>query len=137
MSYETVGEFIKRLQEFPADWRVHVVTPAGGGLAIEHREAESGTPFIGIYGDNGGRVGQNPLTEEEYQHASSRFMQYWNDPNYRYTTDSGSHAMYRDHGHPQDFCYQDRFDRRVVERMVAEGRIPAEKVDIDKVRRFG
>jgi len=44
--------------------------------------------------------------------------------------------MYRRFG-SNDTCYGQHFDRRVVERMVAEGLIPADRVDIDRVRRLG
>ena len=60
----------------------------------------------------------------------------WNNPSYSYTSCHGDHRMYRRFG-SNDTCYGQHFDRRVVERMVAEGLIPADRVDIDRVRRLG
>jgi len=129
----TVGDYIRKLQEFPEDWPVQVSTPAGGGIAIEHREI-NGNPIIAIFGSNGGRFGENPLTDQEYEAKSAEFMRMWNSSDYRYTSIHGDHRMYRPFGQ-NNTCYGTHFDRRVVERMVAEGLIPADKVDMERVRR--
>lgn len=42
---QTVGDYIRKLQEFPENWPVQVSTPAGGDIAIEHREIK-GNPVI-------------------------------------------------------------------------------------------
>jgi len=132
MNLETVGDYIKKLQEFPLDWPVKVSTPAGGGIAIEHREI-SGLPVVAVFGSNGGRFGENPLTEEEYKKMASEFLEMWNDKSYAYTSIHGDHRMYRPGG-MNDTCYGQHFDRRVVERLIEDGLIQKEKVDIDRVK---
>lgn len=130
---KTVGDFIRKLQEFPEEWPVNVSTPAAGGVAVEHREIK-GNPVVAIFGSNGGRFGENPLTEQEYTDKSGQFMRMWNDPYYSYTSIHGDHRMYHPSGQ-NDTCYGTHFDHRIIERMAAEGLIPANKVDIDRVRR--
>lgn len=132
-SSETVADFIEALSAFPKDWKVKVSTPAGGGIAIEHREVQ-GKPVVGIFGDNGGRFGEEPLTEKEYKKQSSQFLRSFNDPYYRYTTVHGDHRMYHPRG-VNDTCYGTHYDRRVVERMVKEGLIPSDRVDLERVKR--
>jgi pyocin large subunit-like protein len=131
---KTVGDYIRRLQEFPEDWPVKVATQAGGGMAIEHREIK-GKPVVAVFGSNGGRFGENPLTDQEYAEKSKEFLQMWKNPYYSYTSCHGDHRMYHPYGQG-DACYGHHFDRRVIERMVEEGLIPADRVDIDRVRRF-
>lgn len=128
-----VGDYIQKLQEFPEEWPVQVSTAAGGGIAIEHREIK-GNPIVAIFGSNGGRFGENPLTEPEYKAKSEEFLRMWNDSSYCYTSIHGDHRIYHPSG-LNDTCYGIHFDRRIVERMVAEGLIPADKVDIERVRR--
>ena len=70
----TVGDFIRKLSEFPEGWPVHVSTPAGGKTAIEHREIK-GQPVVAVFGSNGGRFGENPLTEQEYSTRSREFLE--------------------------------------------------------------
>ncbi len=129
----TVADYIQQLSQFPADWPVHVMTPAGGGIMIEHREI-NGNPAVGIYGRNGGKIGESPLTEEEYQKQSTLFLSMLNGSLYRYTTIHGDHRMYIPGGQ-NDTCYGIHFDRRVIERLVAEGHIAADTVEIERVRR--
>lgn len=134
---KTVGDYIRKLQEFPEDWPVTVATQAGGGISIEHREIK-GIPLIAIFGTNGGRFGENPLTEQEYAVRSKEFLQMLNSTMYSYTSDHGDHRMYyRTNGRDShnDTCYGKHFDPRIIERMVTEGMIPADKVDIERVRR--
>lgn len=134
---KTVGDYISKLQEFPLDWPVCVSTQAGGGIAIEHREIK-GNPVIAIFGANGGRFGENPLTEQEYEDRSKEFMQMWNDPMCGYSSVHGDHRMYyrtSGRGSHDDTCYGKHFNPRIIERMVEEGLIPADKVDIERVRR--
>jgi hypothetical protein len=128
---KTVGDYIKALSEFPEDWPVNVATPAGGGIAIEHREI-GGKPVVAVFGSNGGRFGENPLTEDEYQARIREFMLLCS-MGYEYTSIHGDHRLYRRSG-MNDTCYGRRFDRRVVERMVSEGLVSAHEVDIDRVR---
>jgi len=128
---ETVGDFIEVLSQFPTQWRVKVITPAGGGIAVEHREV-SGEPVVGIYGKNGGKFGENPLTEEEYQEKSKRFLSDLANGN-RYTSIHGDHRTYSPSLGSQATCYGQHYDRRIIERMVKEGLIPADSVDIDRV----
>jgi hypothetical protein len=127
----TVGEFIEALSAFPKDWRVVVKTPAGGGIGIEHREI-SGEPVVGIFGKNGGRFGENPLTEEEYRTKAAEFL---NDlrAGRAYTSIHGDHRFYSPSLGSQATCYGTHYDRRIVERMVKEGLIRAESVDLERV----
>lgn len=130
---KTVGDYIRALSEFPEDWAVKVATPAGGGVAVEHREI-GGVPVVAVFGSNGGRFGENPLTDDEYKKQSSLFMGLRRQ-GYEYTSIHGDHRLYRRSG-MNDTCYGQHFDRRVVERMVAEGLIHAGEADIERVRRF-
>ena len=70
---KTVGDYIKALSDFPEDRPVKVATPAGGGVAIEHREI-GGKPVVAVFGSNGGRFGENPFTDDEYEKQSRRFL---------------------------------------------------------------
>lgn len=132
-SPETVADFIEALSAFPKDWKVKVSTPAGGGIAIEHREVR-GEPVVGIFGENGGSFGEEPLTEKEYKKQSDQFLRQFNDPYYSYTSAHGDHRMYHPSG-LNDTCYGTHYDRRVVERMVKEGLIPLDRVDLERVKR--
>ena len=129
---KTVGDYIRKLREFSEDWPVRVSTQAGGGIAIEHRDIK-GLPVVAVFGSNGGRFGENPLTEQEYQARSREFLVHWKDGGYSYTSIHGDHRLYR-RGGTNDTCYGRGYDRRIVERMVSEGLIPANKVDIERVR---
>ena len=129
---ETVGDYIRKLQEFPEDWPVHVSTQAGGGISIEHRDIK-GKPVVAVFGSNGGRVGENPLTDQEYEKQSNRFLDLRRQ-GYEYTSIHGDHRLYR-RGGTCDTCYGTHFDRRIVERMVAEGLISADYADVERVRR--
>ena len=130
--HETVGDYIKKLQDFQEDWPVHVVTHAGGGIDIEHREIR-GLPVVVISGRNGENIGEKPLTEREYEVQAKEFLRLWNQKHYSYTSIHGDHMMY-DLSIPS--CYGVHFDRRIVERMVLEGLIPGDQVDIERVRRI-
>jgi hypothetical protein len=129
---KTVGDYIRALSEFPEDWPVKVATPAGGGVAVEHREI-TGAPVVAIFGSNGGRFGENPLTDDEYEKQCGRFLGLLRQ-GYEYTSIHGDHRLYRRSG-MNDTCYGQHFDRRIVERMAAEGRIQTHTVDLDRVRR--
>ena len=129
---KTVGDYIKKLQEFPPEWPVEVSTTAGGSISIEHRDVK-GLPLVAIFGSNGGQFGENPLTEQEYKDQSTEFLGMWNSSHYSYTSIHGDHRLYRPSGR-NDTCYGVHFDRRIVERMVLEGLIPGDRVDIDRVR---
>lgn len=128
----TVGDYIKRLQEFPPEWPVHVSTQAGGGVSVEHREIR-GNPVIAVFGSNGGRFGENPLTEDEYKSKSAEYLRL-RKAGYSYTSTHGDHRLYMQRGLQGETCYGTHFDRRIVERMVSEGLIEASDVDIDRVR---
>jgi len=130
----TVADYIYKLQEFPEDWNVQVSTSAGGGISIEHREV-GGKSIVAIFGSNGGRFGENPMTENEYQLRSKEFINMINN-SYRYTSIHGDHRLYFPGG-INDTCYGTHFDRRIIERMVDGGLIPNEMVDIEKVRYLG
>ncbi|HET6890511.1 MAG TPA: hypothetical protein VFH31_05365 [Pyrinomonadaceae bacterium] len=130
---KTVGEYIRKLQEFPEDWPVQVSTQAGGGIAIEHREI-NGVPIVAVFGSNGGRFGETPLTDQEYEKQSRMFIGL-RQQGYAYTSIHGDHRLYW-RGGTNDTCYGIHFDRRIVERMVEEGLILASEVEIDRVRRF-
>ncbi len=129
---KTVGEFIELLSEFPADWPVSVATPAGGGIAVEHREIK-GQPVVAVFGKNGGRFGENPLTEEEYKLQSERFLAALCRGD-AYTSIHGDHRTYSPRMGSQATCYGQHYDRRVVERMAAEALISPASVDIDRVK---
>ena len=130
---KTVEDYIKALREFPLDWPVEIDTSAGGGIAIEHREI-GGKPVVAIFGSNGGRFGENPLTEEEYKKQSEKFLS-MRSFGYRYTSIHGDHRLYlaRFYG-VNDSHYGTHFDRRIVERMISEGLIDASEVDVERVR---
>ncbi len=130
---KTVGDYIRALSAFHEDWPVEVATSAGGGIAIEHREIR-GKPVVAVFGSNGGRFGENPLTDEEYAEKSRMFLDLKRS-GYEYTSICGDHRLYRGSG-VNDACYGTRFDRRIVERMVAEGLIHLDEVDIGRVRHF-
>lgn len=129
---KTVGDYIKALSAFPEDWPVKVATPAGGGVSVEHREIR-GAPVVAIFGSNGGGFGENPLTDKEYEDKSERFLGL-KRMGYEYTSIHGDHRLYLRSGQ-NDTCYGTHFDRRIVERMVDEGLIRADEVDIERVRR--
>lgn len=129
---KTVGDYIRRLQEFPEDWLVHVSTPVGGGISIEHRYIK-GKPVAAIFGSNGGMVGENPLTEQEYEKQSKMFIRL-REYGYEYTSIHGDHRLYRRSG-INDTCYGTHFDRRIIERMVDEGLLKESEVDVERVRR--
>ena len=116
---ETVGEFLDALAKFPREYRVKVATPAGGPIAIEHREI-NGEPIVAIFGSNGGRFGENPLTEEEYKRQSSAFLSDLKS-GLKYTTIHGDHRTYWPHGGINDTCYGRHYDERIIDRMVQEG----------------
>jgi hypothetical protein len=129
---KTVGDFIELLSEFPRDWPVVVSTSAGGGIAVEHREGKGdGKPFIGIFGKNGGSFGEEPLTEKRYEEEAKDFL---NGLKYGkvYTSIHGDHRLYKPSG-INDTCYGKHYDKRVVERMVKEGKIRADSVDLERV----
>lgn len=130
---KTVGDFIEALKAFPADWPVNVSTPAGGGIAVEHREIK-GKPVIAIFGKNGGRFGENPLTEDEYQAKARDFLSGLRGGQH-YTSIHGDHRLYYPSG-TNDTCYGQHYDRRVIERMVENGLIEPSSVDIERVRRI-
>jgi len=128
---KTVGDYISALSAFPQDWPVKIATLAGGRVAIEHREI-GGKPVVAVFGSNGGRFGENPLTEEQYADKSSLFLGLRRS-GYDYTSVHGDHRLYCRRG-MNDTCYGTHFDQRIVERMVAEGLIQPHEVDIDRVR---
>jgi hypothetical protein len=131
---ETVGDYIELLSKFPKDWPVKVSTQAGGGIGIEHRDI-AGKPVVGIFGKNGGRFGENPLTEDEYQKRSQDFLDSLNGGRV-YTSIHGDHRLYSPFVGDNATCYGTHYDRRVIERMVKEGLIAADSVDIDRVLRL-
>ena len=130
---ETVGDFIDALAVFPRDWPVKVSTPAGGGIGVEHREI-AGKPVVGIFGKNGGRFGESPLTEDEYEKKSKDFLSGLRGGQ-RYTSIHGDHRLYYPSG-TNDTCYGQHYDRRVIERMAREGLISPDSVDLDRVARL-
>lgn len=128
---KTVADWIEMLSAFPGEWPVSVSTRAGGGVAIELRDV-CGIQTVCIFGKNGGRFGENPLTEDEYEKQSERFL---SDiaRGMQYTSIHGDHRTYSPEFGSQASCYGNRYDRRIIERMVAEGRIPESSVDIQRV----
>ena len=106
---KTVGDYIKALSEFPEDWPVKVATPAGGGVSVEHREIR-GAPVVAIFGSNGGRFGENPLTDKEYEDKSERFLGL-KRMGYEYTSIHGDHRLYRRSGHA---CAELRYGYREI-----------------------
>lgn len=129
---ETVGDFINALSKFPRDWPVKVATPAGGGIAVEHREIR-GQPVVAVFGKNGGRFGENPLTEEEYQKQAGEFLVALQDGD-QYTSIHGDHRTYSPRLGDQATCYGRHYDRRIIERMVSEGLLEASAVDLERVK---
>ena len=114
----TVGDYIKKLSEFPEDWRVVIPTTAGGGIAIEHREVD-GSPVVAVFGRNGGRIGENPLTDAEYREKSQEFLSRLGC-GFSYTTIHGDHRLYIPSG-TNDTCYGTHYDPRIIDRMVQDG----------------
>ena len=70
---KTAGDYVHAFSAFPSDWPVKVDTPANGGVRVEHREV-NGVPVLGVFGGNGGRFGEKPLTDHEYGDQSRRFI---------------------------------------------------------------
>lgn len=130
---KTVRDFVELLSSFPDDWPVYVSTQAGGGIGIEHREFK-GKPTVAIFGKNGGRLGENPMTEEEYRKKSQEFMASLKSGK-RYTSIHGDHRLYSPEFGSQATCYGAHYDRRIIERMAKEGLIPKDSVDIGRVER--
>lgn len=135
MTLDTVADYIEHLKQFPPEWRVVVSTQAGGGIAIEHREIK-GEPVVAVFGANGGRFGENPLTEDEYAKQSQALLADMSNPRMRYTSIHGDHRMYYVEGGPQATCYGTHYDRRIVERMVTDGLIAISAVELDRVKYF-
>jgi hypothetical protein len=117
----TVRDYIERLKQFPDDWRVEVSTSAGGGISVEHREID-GEPVVAVFGSNGGRFGENPLTEEEYRVKSMDFANKLASGLWHYTTIHGDHRLYLPGG-VNDTCYGTHYDERIIDRMVYEGKL--------------
>jgi len=128
---KTVADYIRLLSAFPDDWPVRVSTQAGGGIAVEHRDL-GGVPTICIFGKNGGSFGENHLTDDEYEKQSARFLSDIASGK-RYTSVHGDHRTYSPEFGQQATCYGTHYDRRIIERMVAEGRIAESSVDIQRV----
>lgn len=124
----TVADYIERLKQFPPDWRVAVVTPAGGGIVIEHREIR-GESVAAIYGGNGGSIGENPLTEDEYKEKSQQFMCDLNSRSRQYTRMYGDHRFYNHRMGLDESKFGTHYDERIVKRMIAEGKITQEQLD--------
>ena len=131
---ETVADFIELLSTFPPEWPVKVSTSAGGGVGVEHRET-GGKPFVGIFGKNGGRFGENPLTEEEYQKKSQQFLTDLKIGK-AYTSIHGDHRTFSPSLGSQATCYGSHYDRRIIERMVKDGLIDESSVDVERVRKL-
>lgn len=130
----TVKDYIELLSQFPSDWPVMVSTPAGGPIAVEHRDVR-GKPAVAIFGSNGGRFGENPLTEEEYAKQSESFLSGLKAGR-AYTSIHGDHRLYSPILGDQATCYGTHYDRRVIERMAREGLIPPGSVDLERVARL-
>ncbi len=130
----TVEDYIKRLEKFPRDWPVVIKTGAGGEIVVEHREIQ-GKPVVAVFNSNGGRFGENPLTQEEYERKSSEFLACVRSGKFKYTSIHGDHRLYVPTG-LNDTCYGTHYDPRIIERMVSEGKIAADSVDIGRVARF-
>lgn len=137
---KTVGDYLAFLKEFPEDMPVHVATQAGGGISLERRDVK-GVPSIAIFGTNGGRFGESPLTEEEYAKKSKEFLSRLRDEGcghgsgrgWVYTTSYGDHRLYqRITGTGNDGCYGTSYDERIIDRMVAEGKLEYFKQDFSR-----
>lgn len=137
----TVGKLIARLQKYPVDMTVVIDLRGGGGVSVERRDLVrngEGQEVVGIFSSNGGRFGFNPLTEDEYKKKSVEFLSGLYDVyrlkngfslgRYRYTTIHGDHRIYIDTGNVNDTCYGEKFDDRIIDRLVAEGLIEKFKV---------
>jgi hypothetical protein len=113
---ETVQDYLEILKQYPLGYRVMVATHAGGGISIEHRQVD-GEDVIAIFGSNGGRFGENPLTEVEYRIKSGNFLSGIKEGQL-YTQIHGDDRLYNP-GH--DTVYGTHYDKRVVDRLVSEG----------------
>lgn len=129
----TNGELIDLLQRFPREWPVRIALQAGGDIAVEHRERLD-ERFVAIFGSNGGRFGEDPLTEDVYQKRKKEFLEKYHNKQCKYTSAYGEHMIYLETGSPIAPCYGQSFDVRVVERMISEGVLTLSKEDIERVR---
>ena len=110
MSRTTVGALLEALDKYDRDMPVIIPFAGGGAVAIEPRDLVDdkgeGESVIGIYNDNGGRFGHDPLTEDEYRKRSHEFIDGLLDierPNKsatrKFTTIHGDYRIYNDFGH--------------------------------------
>lgn len=121
MSLITVKDWIEHLRQFPGDWPVSVSTRAGGPIAVEHRDV-NGRPTIAVFGSNGGRFGENPLTDGEYAKQALSFVSGLKK-GLAYTRIHGDHRLYSPDGGPLATNYGWHYDDRIIERMLREGLI--------------
>src|SRR5580693_9400540 len=116
----SVGELVKKLQDFPSEMPVIVDLRGGGGVSVEardivDRDSGEGEAIVAIFASNGGRFGCNPLTEEEYKKKSLEFLDALYDEyrsrnemygnRRRFTTIHGDYRIYHDYGGQNDTCY--------------------------------
>jgi hypothetical protein len=127
-----VGEMIEILSKYPMDCEIFVLVH--GNPVIAQRDVNR-IPMVVIYGDNGDLIGENPLTEEEYERVSARFLAL-QSIGYKYTTAHGDHRLYRDDGDKHATKYGVHFDPRIIERMVKEKLISIPLEEIKRVRFF-
>lgn len=128
-----VEDFLRALEQFPRDWAVIVDSRAGGPLVAEHRFVK-GKSVVAIFGSNGGRFGENPESDEEYARQCADFIDL-RKRGYLYTSSHGDHRLYKGCW-PDASCYGHRFDSWAIERMVSEGLISKDSVDIERVNYF-
>lgn len=136
---KTVGDLMQVLWDYPNDYPVVIGKRFldGDKIHVEHREL-NGKQIINLWcsGHTSGPIGENPLTDEEYEKRSKEFLSTIHQEGYTYTSSYGDHRIvFRCNcgscTSPLHYVY----DKRIIERMVAEGLIPWHSVDIDKVRR--
>ncbi len=115
------AKWVEALSKFPPDWPVVIDTRAGGHLVAKHRQTRDGKDMVAIYGDNGGKFGHEPFTDEEYYRAASSLISALK-LGHRYT-ENGGEPYVHPVGFEQSHCYGTYYDKRVIARMVAEGNL--------------
>lgn len=137
---KTVGDLMNVLWDYPTDYPIVI----GGSyleeypINVEHRELNN-LQIINLWGGGQayGPIGEKPLTDKEYEKISKEFLEKINNPSYTYTSSYGDHSLVIKGlcGRCDATVYY-TYDKRIIERMVAEGLISKHSVDIEKVRRY-
>lgn len=122
---ETVGELVSALEKIDRNIPLLIDLREGGGYAVEIRDIDdrkgNARRVLGIYANNGGRFGHDPLTEELYEKTKIKFLSDLISKGRKFTTVHGDYRLYHDYRGNSDTCYGETFDSRAIYRMVDEG----------------